>query len=259
MVVIATAVTVLLAWGLGWLSLRRGGIYFSILTLAFAQMMFYMASSVLANYPGTETPLTNGENGFTDVSVDPLLGMFSLSSEMPSVLGEFVGTWHYGFFAVCTFLAIVVAYRILNSPYGLVFKAIRENEQRTEFVGLHVWRYKLMSFILSGTFAGVAGALFTVHGSYVPLESLYWTASGEVVVMTVLGGAGSLFGPIFGAAVYLWVENIVSGMETIGPFWHLILGLVFVLVIVLVPDGIWGLPKTLRKLWGRITSLGGGD
>jgi len=257
MVLLGTVIAVGLAWLLGYLTLRRGGIYFSILTLAFAQMMFYMSSSVLATYPGSKTPLTNGENGFTGVSLDPLLGMFELNREMPSILGEFVGTWHYGFIAVFTFLAIVIAYRILNSPYGLVFKAIRENEQRTEFVGLNVWRYKLMSFIISGTFAGVAGSLFTIHSQYVPLSSLYWTSSGEVVIMTVLGGAGSLFGPIFGAAVYLWVENIVSGMPNIGAFWHLILGLVFVVVIVLVPDGIWGLPDAVRRAWGYISNLGG--
>jgi branched-chain amino acid transport system permease protein len=131
----------------------------------------------------------------------------------------------------------------------MVFRAIRENEQRAEFVGLNVWRYRLMSFILSGLFAGIAGSLFTIDGSYVPLSSLYWTESGEVVIMTVLGGTGSLFGPMVGAGVYLYVENIVSGghpVDFIAPFWHLILGLVFVVVIWTFPRGIWGFVRDVR-------------
>jgi branched-chain amino acid transport system permease protein len=244
-VLAGTTFAVLFAWFLGYLSLRRGGIYFSILTLAFAQMLFYMASSPLAF-------LTNGENGFTSVEITPLLGVLELGSEAPFHM--LLGEWLYVFVAVFTVAAIATAYRILNSPYGTVFRAIRENEQRAEFVGLNVWRYKLMSFVLSGAFAGVAGSLFTIHGNYVPLESLYWTESGEIVIMTVLGGVGSLFGPIFGAGVYLYVENIVSGMEALtipfteivlisnfGVYWHILLGLVFVVVVVGFPRGIWGM------------------
>jgi branched-chain amino acid transport system permease protein len=242
MVVAGTAFAVLLAWVLGFLSLRRGGIYFAILTLAFAQMMFYMSSSPLAF-------ITGGENGFTGVETAELLGTFALESELPSVLGLLLGTWLYFFVAIITVLCIALAYRILQSPYGMVFRAIRENEQRAEFVGLNVWRYRLMSFILSGLFAGIAGSLFTIHGTYVPLSSLYWTESGEVVIMTVLGGTGSLFGPMIGAGVYLYVENIVSGghpVDFIAPFWHLILGLVFVVVIWTFPRGIWGFFRDIR-------------
>ena len=248
-VLAGTTFAVLFAWLLGFLSLRRGGIYFSILTLAFAQMLFYMASSPLAF-------LTNGENGFTSVEITPLLGVLDLGTEAP--FHVLLGEWLYVFVAVFTVAAIAVAYRILNSPYGTVFRAIRENEQRAEFVGLNVWRYKLMSFVLSGAFAGVAGSLFTIHGNYVPLQSLYWTESGEIVIMTVLGGVGSLFGPIFGAGLYLYVENIVSGMETLnvpftdivlvsnfGVYWHILLGLVFVVVVVGFPRGIWGMLEDL--------------
>jgi branched-chain amino acid transport system permease protein len=246
-VVAGTVFAVLFAWLLGFLSLRRGGIYFSILTLAFAQMLFYMASSPLAF-------LTNGENGFTNVEITPLFGMLPLGDEVMAPFDVLLGEWLYVFVGVFTVLAILTAYRILNSPYGTVFRAIRENEQRAEFVGLNVWRYKLMSFILSGAFAGVAGSLFTIHGNYVPLESLYWTESGEIVIMTVLGGVGSLFGPIFGAAVYLYVENIVSGMATLnvpftsivliddfGVYWHILLGAIFVVVVAVFPRGIWGM------------------
>jgi len=243
MVLAGTTFAVLLAWFLGYLSLRRGGIYFAILTLAFAQMMFYMSSSPLAS-------ITGGENGFTGVETADLFGTFALESELPLFpLEMLLGTWLYAFVAVITLLCIALGYRILNSPYGMVFRAIRENEQRAEFVGLNVWRYRLMSFIISGFFAGVAGSLFVIHGTYVPLASLYWTTSGEVVIMTVLGGTGSLFGPIVGAGLYLYVENIVSGghpVDFIAPFWHLILGLVFVVTIWVFPRGIWGFVRDIR-------------
>jgi branched-chain amino acid transport system permease protein len=106
-----------------------------------------------------------------------------------------------------------------------------------------------MAFIISGGFAGVAGSLFAIHGSYVPLQSLYWTESGEIVIMTVLGGTGTLFGPMLGAGLYLYVENIVSGghpFEWIAPFWHLTLGLLFVVAIWLFPRGVGG---GFQDLW----------
>jgi branched-chain amino acid transport system permease protein len=105
-----------------------------------------------------------------------------------------------------------------------------------------------MAFIISAAFAGIAGSLFAIEGNYVPLQSLYWTESGRVVIMTVLGGVGSLFGPLFGAGLYLYIENIVSGFPTLGPFWHLILGVVFVVAVVLFPDGIWGGINYIRDM-----------
>ncbi|WP_158057304.1 branched-chain amino acid ABC transporter permease [Halorussus halophilus] len=265
-----TVFAALLAWILGFISLRRGGIYFAILTLAFGQMAYYLALSPLSE-------ITNGENGFTAVEIGPLLGTFDLRYPVP-VLDGLLGTWKYVLVGVMTILCVAAAYRILLSPYGMVFRAIRENEQRAEFVGLNVWRYKLMAFIISGAFAGIAGSLFTIHGAYVPLQSLYWTASGEVVIMAVLGGVGSLFGPLLGAGLYLYVENIISGVQKLtlpftgpnewiqltsepvvliegfGAYWHLILGLVFVAVIVLFPRGIWGL---LEDIVARVRSTGG--
>ncbi|QLG60542.1 branched-chain amino acid ABC transporter permease [Halorarum salinum] len=239
-VLAGTTFAVLLSWVLGYLSLRRGGIYFAILTLAFAQMLFYMAASPLAS-------LTNGENGFTSVHVEPLFGVIDLGLPVFWPVSILLGEMLYVFVAAFFVLAVVVAYRVLNSPYGIVLNAIRENEQRAEFVGLNVRRYKLMAFVISGAFAGVAGSLFTIHGNYVPLESLYWTESGEIVIITVLGGAGSLFGPILGAGLYLYVENVVSGFGTIGTLWHLILGVIFVGVIWLFPRGIWGIVEDVRE------------
>ena len=253
MVLTGTLFAVLLAWLLGFLSLRRGGIYFSILTLAFAQMMYFMAASPLAF-------LTNGENGLTGVEVGSLFGMIHLEADIPSIGGMLLGTWLYAFVGVLFVAAVAVAYRILNSPYGMVFRAIRENEQRAEFVGLNVWRYKLMAFIISGAFAGLAGSLFTIHGAYVPLQSLFWTESGDIVVMAVLGGAGSMFGPVLGVGVYLYIENIISTVQALtipftdivlikdfGFYWHLLLGIVFVAVVWVVPDGLWGMIGRVRE------------
>lgn len=245
MVVAGTTFAVLLAWLLGWLSLRRGGIYFSILTLAFGQMIYYMALSPLSEW-------TNGENGFTGVQLGDLFGTINFREHLPWLFGDLMGSYLYLFVAFFGLLALVVAHRILNSPYGLIFRAIHENEQRTEFVGLYVWRYRLLSFIISGAFAGLAGSLFTIHGRYVPIDSLWWTTSGDIVIMSVLGGTSSLFGPVLGAAVYLYVENIISGAPVIGPLWHLILGLVFVVVVVVFKDGLWGIVEGLRHAATRV-------
>jgi branched-chain amino acid transport system permease protein len=258
---------VLMGLVIGFISLRRTGIYFSILTLAFGQMMFFLSAAPLGD-------ITGGENGFTDVVVNPVLGMFDLGQDLSiPVLGTLMNSWLYLFVAVVAFVAIVLAYRIVNSPYGIVFKAIRENEQRAEFVGLNVWRYKLMAFTISGAFAGVAGALFTIHQQYVPLHSLNWAISGEIVIMTVLGGVGSLFGPLFGAGLYLYVENIVSGMEALtvpftdialltsfGDFWHLILGAMFVVVVWLAPEGLWNLGGSVKsRVADAVDRVRGGD
>ncbi len=244
--VVGTVLAIVLSWLIGWLSLRRGGIYFAILTLAFGQMIYYTAL-------GPAAGITGGDNGLTGVDPGPLLGTFTLDSELPSMAGTLLGNWIYVLVATVLVLSVVAVLRILNSPYGTVFRAIRENEQRAEFVGLNTWRYKLMAFVLSGTFAGVAGALFAIHSQYVPLSSLYWETSGEVVIMTVLGGVGTLFGPIFGAGLYLYVEIIVGNghpFDWLVPYWHLVLGIVFVAVVVLLPEGIWGGVRTLREWVG---------
>jgi len=241
MILVGTTTAVLFAWVIGWISLRRGGIYFAILTLAFGQMIYYVFLSPLGW-------LTGGENGFTGVEVEPLLGFLPLGAEVAVVPDAIVQTWMYVFVGLAAVLAVVVGNRILNSPYGVVLRAIRENEQRAEFVGLNVWRYKLMAFVISGAFAGVAGSLYVIQRSFVPIENtLNWTVSGEIVIMTVLGGVGSLFGPLLGAGLYMYVANIVSGMPAIGDFWHMILGLVFVLVVVLLPEGLWGGLTWLRE------------
>jgi branched-chain amino acid transport system permease protein len=237
MVLVATVTAVLLALIIGFLSLRRGGIYFAILTLAFGQMFYFLALGPLE-------PLTRGEDGFTSVSIEPLFGVLGLGESFAGVFGTLFHDVGYAFYAVFFVLAIAVAVRIVRSPYGAIFQAIHENEQRVEFVGLNVWRYKLIAFTLSGVFAGVAGGLHTIHASYVAVDNLYWITSGDIVIMTILGGVGSVFGPVAGVTAFLYVENIVSGEIT---FWLLVLGVLFVTVVWLFPTGIWGIIGKIRS------------
>ncbi|WP_435335585.1 branched-chain amino acid ABC transporter permease [Haloarchaeobius sp. TZWWS8] len=229
--------SILVAWLLGFLSLRRGGIYFSILTLAFGQMLYFTIFGPLG-------PITGGEDGLL-LDVGNLLGVIPLSAGVPILtpLG-LVGSWLYLLVAIFTVVAVGIAYRILKSPYGLVFRAIRENEQRAEFVGLNVWRYKLVAFIISGAFAGVAGALFTIYNSSTSASMFYWLISGEVVIMSILGGVGTLFGAFLGAGLYLYMSNVLS--SSVGDSWHLLLGIIFVLVVWLVPRGLWGGVQDIR-------------
>lgn len=254
MVLVGTFVATLVAWPIGFLSIRRSGLYFAVLTLTFGQMIYFYALG-----PGSW--LTNGDNGYSNVQVTELLGLFSLRSHVPFL--EFLGTWTYVLVAVFTVLAVAIANRILNSPYGLIFQALGENEQRVSFVGLDVFRYKLMAFVISGAFAGVGGSLFVIHESYIhPTTALYWITSGDFVIMTVLGGVGTLVGPLFGAFVFEYISNVISGVSlpvigAIGSRWRLILGAVFVLVVWFLPQGIYGGLRSLiglgvRRAEGRL-------
>jgi branched-chain amino acid transport system permease protein len=239
MVLFGAIVATLLAWPIGFLSIRRSGVYFAVLTLTFGQMLYFFALA-----PGSW--LTAGDNGFgsgsTAFEVQPLLGAIELGTHSPIP----AATWMYLFTAVITLLTIAGAYRIINSPYGLIFKALGQNEQRVEFVGLNVFRYKLMAFIISGTYAGVGGTVFALHESYIhPSTALYWITSGDFVIMNVLGGVGTLAGPLIGALLFEYISNVISGISlpvigSIGSLWRLILGAAFVLIVWVFPDGLWG-------------------
>ena len=239
MVLAGTVVATLLAWPIGVLSIRRSGVYFAVLTLTFGQMLYFYALG-----PGAW--LTNGDNGFSSVEVGDLFGMIRMGGEVP-ILGMIgIRTWEYVFIAAFTLLTVAVVNRIINSPYGLIFEALGENEQRVSFVGLDVFRYKLMAFVLSAMFAGIGGSLFVMHEAYIhPTTALYWITSGDFVIMTVLGGTGSLVGPVFGAFVFEYISNVLSGVSlpligSIGSLWRLILGAVFVVVVWTLPRGIYG-------------------
>ena len=260
---------------IGYICLRRTGIYFSILTLAFAQMSYNLAYSVL-------TPITNGETGLRVLRADPRLldGLFAVEAQSNPV-GNFFGINMQGypgfyFCAVMLILSFFVALKIFRSPFGLKLKAIKSNQTRMKYTGFNTRPYLLAAFVISGTYAGLAGALMAVTDPLAGAERMQWTASGEVVLMTILGGVGTLFGPLLGAGVIKYAENIFSAFNElslkasfsalpdwlaeplvfiINPFvgegWHLTLGALFMIVVIFLPGGIVQGVKKIVTAWAR--------
>jgi len=202
----------------GALAIRRQGIYFAMITLALAQMMFFFA---------VQAPFTGGEDGIQAVPRGKLLGMFDLSSQ----------TTMY-FFVLAIFIAcFLLIYRIINSPFGEVLKAIRENEARTISLGYKTDRYKLLAFVLSTTLAGIAGATKAIVFQLASLTDVHWSMSGEVVLMTLVGGLGTVFGPVAGAFVIITMENYLAPY---GQWVTVIQGVIFVICVLLFRRGIVG-------------------
>ncbi|MEF8839111.1 MAG: branched-chain amino acid ABC transporter permease [Haloarculaceae archaeon] len=250
----------LIAWPIGWVSIRRSGVYFAVITLTFGQMLYFWALG-----PGGW--LTNGDDGFSSFQTEPILGAFELDAPILEGIGFLeMYTWEYAFVGVFAIVAIWTAKRIIDSPYGLIFEALGQNQRRVSFVGLNVSRYKLMAFIISAAFAGVGGSLWAMHESYVhPGTAYYWIQSGDFVIMTILGGAGSVVGPVFGAFIFEYVSNVISGVSlpvigAIGSLWRIVLGAVFVVIVWWFPRGIY---PPIRDGFGRLDSFvrnrGGGE
>jgi branched-chain amino acid transport system permease protein len=209
----------------GMLAIRRQGIYFAMITLALAQMMFFFA---------VQAPFTGGEDGIQAVPRGRLFGFINLAEPLNmyfTVLVIFLGCF-------------LLIYRIINSPFGEVLKAIRENEPRAISLGYHTDRYKLMAFVLSATFAGTAGATKALVFQLASLTDVDWTMSGEVVLMTLVGGLGTIFGPVAGAFFVVTLENYLT---TIGQWVFVVQGSIFVVCVLLFRRGIVGeLARLLR-------------
>ena len=209
----------------GALAIRRQGIYFAMITLALAQMMYFFA---------VQAPFTGGEDGIQAVPRGNLFGLVSLSNQTNMYLIVLV------IFLAC-FLLI---YRIIHSPFGEVLKAIRENEARAISLGYKTDRYKLVAFVLSATLAGVAGATKAIVFQLASLTDVHWTMSGEVVLMTLLGGLGTVFGPVAGAFVIITMENYLAQF---GQWVSVVQGLTFVVCVLVFRRGIVGeLARLLR-------------
>lgn len=295
-ILLSVVVAGLFALLIGFVSLRRSGIYFSILTLAFAQMSFNLAYSVL-------TPITNGETGLQLTLEDPrILGesatadggipvtsLFGL--EMRSTYEMVVGPWSFQFnigYYLCALImlaAFYLAIRIFRSPFGMMLRAVKSNQQRMNYTGLNTRPYTLAAFVISGMYAGLAGGLMASMDPLAGAERMQWTASGEVVLMTILGGAGTLIGPVVGAGFIKYFENIFSkindnvlhgwfgfmpdGLEDfmvfivhpfIGKGWHLTLGILFMLVVIFLPGGlVEGGQRIARLLRGKAGKPKGED
>lgn len=207
---------------MGFLAIRTRGIYFSMVTLALGQIVFY-------GFYKAES-LTGGENGLRGVRVDS----FNILGIPVDFLNPLVKYYIILFFVV---IAIWLISRILNSPLGAVMEAIRENEKRAAACGFDVARTKLLVFVLSAAICGLAGSLRALHLSIVPIDSLHYLQSGQAVMMSILGGMGTFFGPFVGAAVMLYLEDIVT---TFTKHWMAVIGLVFMFFVLFFPKGIWG-------------------
>jgi branched-chain amino acid transport system permease protein len=213
-----TATAAVLGIVVGALAIRRQGIYFAMITLALAQMMYFFA---------VQAPFTHGEDGIQAVPRGRLFGIIDLADQTNMYVTVLV------IFLTC-FLLI---YRIINSPFGEVLKAIRENEPRAISLGYQVDRYKLMAFVLSATFAGVAGATKALVFQLASLTDVDWPMSGEVVLMTLVGGLGTVFGPAVGAFFMVSLENYLT---TIGQWVFVVQGVIFVVCVMVFRRGIVG-------------------
>src|SRR3954447_3227164 len=207
---------------IGVLAIRTRGIYFAMVTMALSQCVYYLFYQAVG--------WTGGENGLRGINVRAI-DIFGLKLDFINPLTR------YYVIAAFVIAAFFVLSRILASPFGAVIEAIRENEARARASGYDVTLTRLITFILSGGFCGLAGALAALHLSIVPIETLHYETSGMVVMIALLGGMGTFFGPMIGAAVFLVLENLVS-LWTVH--WQLIVGAVFIICVLFFPAGIWG-------------------
>jgi branched-chain amino acid transport system permease protein len=222
---VALLASALFALVIGALSLRTRGVYFIMITLAFAQMAYYVASG-LAPY--------GGDDGLTIYKRSDFGGLINLSNRVQ----------FYYLCLFCLFGGIYLIWRIVNSRFGMVVQGLRSNEQRMQAIGFPAKRYRLVCFVIAGTMCGLAGALLANNTDFVSPATMYWTRSGDLMVMVILGGMGSLFGPVLGAIVYLLLEEALS---QVTEYWALIMGPSLLLIVLFGRGGIMGLLGRLRR------------
>jgi branched-chain amino acid transport system permease protein len=222
---IALLVSALFALVIGALSLRTRGVYFIMITLAFAQMAYYIVAG-LARY--------GGDDGLTIEKRSQFFQPLNLSNKTQ-------------FYYLCVTLLVASMYlvwRIVNSRFGMTIQGARSNDTRMRAIGFPTYRYKLVCFVIAGTLCGLAGALLANHTDFVSPAMMYWTRSGDLIIMVVLGGMGSIFGPLFGAVALLVLEEVLSG---ITEYWQIILGPLLLLVVLFARGGIDGLLGKVRR------------
>ncbi|HET9716959.1 MAG TPA: branched-chain amino acid ABC transporter permease [Pseudolabrys sp.] len=216
---VALAASALFALVIGALSLRTRGVYFIMITLAFAQMAYYVVAG-LARY--------GGDDGLTIQKRSQFLAPIDLSNKVQ-------------FYYICLAILLISLYlgwRLVNSRFGLAIQGARSNETRMRAIGFPTYRYKLTCFVIAGTLCGLAGALLANHTDFVSPAMMYWTRSGDLIIMVVLGGMGSVVGPVFGAVLLLVLEEVLS---SITEYWQIILGPLLLLVVLFARGGIDGL------------------
>lgn len=231
---IGTAFAAAMGWVIGGLAIRRQGIYFTMITLALSQMLFFVF---------LQAPFTGGEDGLQSIPRGYLLGLIDLRNDM---------TMYYVVLAIMV-AAFVLIVRIIHSPFGQVLKAVRENEPRATSLGYEVARYKLLAFVLSAALAGLAGSVKAVVLGFGTLTDVHWSMSGLVVLMTLVGGMGTLFGPVLGAIIIIALENKLGDVgtwlaqltdiewfNTLGESVTIVTGLIFVICVLAFRRGIIG-------------------
>ena len=221
---VALLVSAFFALVIGALSLRTRGVYFIMITLAFAQMAYYIVAG-LARY--------GGDDGLTIQKRSQFVAPINLSNKVQ-------------FYYICLALlcaAIYLVWRLINSRFGMAIQGARSNDTRMRAIGFPTYRYKLTCFVIAGTLCGLAGALLANHTDFVSPAMMYWTRSGDLIIMVVLGGMGSTFGPLFGAVALLVLEEVLSG---ITEYWQIILGPLLLLVVLFARGGIDGLLGKVR-------------
>ena len=221
-----TVVAGIIGYLIGLLALRRTGIYFAMITVAIAEVFFFLEFNPLSAYTG-------GENGLPGVPPPNLsLGFFEYT--FSSSLGM------YGFFAFWYFVGLVIALRIVRSPVGLVLRAIRDNPLRAQALGHDIRGYKMTVFVVAAMYSGFGGSLLGMLQGFMPPDAFMFHTSGEIVMQTAIGGAGWLFGPLLGATVWLYLSDLFQTTLNLGATWKLILGIVFVLLVVFLRHGLVG-------------------
>lgn len=225
--VVASAV---LALVMGLLAIRTRGIYFAMVTLALSQCVYFLVY---------QFPLSGGENGLRGVNVAQI-SLFGVTLDMLNPTTKYLA------FLAIVGLVLLGRSRVLESPFGGVVEAIRENEARTRACGFHVEQTKLIAFVLSGAICGLAGSLNAIHLSSVAIESLHYETSGLVVMLCLLGGMGTFFGPFIGAALFLLIQDVFSLWT---EHWQLYVGAIFMLFVLFFPKGVWG--TLLEKIHDR--------
>jgi branched-chain amino acid transport system permease protein len=226
-ILLGVAVSSLLGLVIGWLAIRRSGIYFAMITLGFAQVVYFLS---------LQLPFTGGEDGIQGVPRGTLFGLFDLNDTMSM----------YYFVLVVFLCGFGLIYRTINSPFGQVLKAIRENEPRARSLGYDTDRFKLMAFVISAALSGMAGGTKSLVFQLASLTDVNWHMSGEVVLMTLLGGMGTVFGPAVGALLVVTLNNYLAGF---GSWVTIIIGVIFVTCVLAFRRGIVGEVMEKIRLW----------
>jgi len=226
-ILIGIIISLLIAFPIGYLAIRRRGIYFAMTTMAFAQMIYFIAFKWRS--------LTGGDDGLHGVP-RPHLGPINLGSELAL----------YYFILFCFIVSVILGIRIIRSPFGKTLECLRENEDRARSIGYSPARFKLMSFAISAFFTSLAGGLYALLQNFVPLFTLSLDISGDIVLMVLIGGKGTLYGPIMAAMALIFLKNLLSSSTNI---WPLFLGLLFVVSVMTFREGVFKELKERLLKW----------